>query len=533
MSDGDDDDDVPPVLVTLDNDENVILSQMEVADAQQEQQPQQPERPVQALPPCPVTILSGFLGSGKTTLIQYILRSPDHGKRIAVIENEFGEGLSVESLIARDGVNDNNGEKGGNSLQDLIELPNGCICCTVKDSLVQTLEALIDKRHDLDYILIEASGMANPGPIASVFWLDDELQSRIRLDGIVTIVDAYHIHSQLQETEEANQQVAYADRILINKCDLLDTHGHKGNSKGNSKSTKTTLDQVIASIRAIHPTAPIQTTTYSQIPNLDWILDAQCFGGKDRLQELDRLLNEAPEKVATALIDTEVSPAGDSESDNGHNHDHDHSRESCEHCLKNADGHHGDHANNSHREHHRHTSQVSTMAIQHKGSLDLAKMNTWLAEILWPNQDAPNQVLNAMLDEPDNLQQQQQEEEKEKRPKIDPSQQTIFRIKGILSVQHSDTSLIDDCDVQKYLSKVGTESTSAAATCDSDSTYLDSRRYIVQAVHDLWDIHPASDDLQWTCHEVTAESDRICKLVIIGRSLKQEDLRAGFLSCFG
>ena len=98
-----------------------------------------------AAPPCPVTILSGFLGSGKTTLIQYILRSPDHGKRIAVIENEFGEGLDVESMIARDGANNQ-------SLSDLIELPNGCICCTVKDSLVTTLEILVKKRADLDCI---------------------------------------------------------------------------------------------------------------------------------------------------------------------------------------------------------------------------------------------------------------------------------------------------------------------------------------------------------------------------------------------
>jgi hypothetical protein len=116
------------------------------------------------LPQCPVTILSGFLGSGKTTLVQYILRSPNHKKRIAVIENEFGggQGLAVESLIARDGVDPDD-----NNLSDLIELPNGCVCCTVKDSLVATLENLVTKRKDLDYILIEASGMANPG---KSFW---------------------------------------------------------------------------------------------------------------------------------------------------------------------------------------------------------------------------------------------------------------------------------------------------------------------------------------------------------------------------
>ena len=147
-------------------------------------------------PVVPVTILTGFLGSGKTTLIQYILKSPDHGKKIAVIENEYSgasssaidpeiflpdniksscsprdaerEGLSIETMIARDGTNDS-------SLTDMIELPNGCICCTVKDSLVETLELLLEKKRELDYILIECSGMANPGPIASIFWLDDAL----------------------------------------------------------------------------------------------------------------------------------------------------------------------------------------------------------------------------------------------------------------------------------------------------------------------------------------------------------------------
>ena len=138
--DDDDDDDEPPLLVALDE-----------TEAKADGSTTKPVEASPALPPCPVTILSGFLGSGKTTLIQYILQSPHHGKRIAVIENEFGptEGLNVESMIARDGASNE-------SLQDLIELPNGCVCCTVKDSLVTTLEALVEKkRADLDYILIE------------------------------------------------------------------------------------------------------------------------------------------------------------------------------------------------------------------------------------------------------------------------------------------------------------------------------------------------------------------------------------------
>jgi G3E family GTPase len=185
------------------------------------------------------------LGSGKTTLIQYILKSPNHGKRIAVIENEFGEGLAVKLLIAWDGLDD---QTNASLLIDLLELRNGCICCTVKDSLVAILGLLLEKRLDLDYILVEASGMANPGRIASVFWLDNALEWRLQLDGIVTLVDAYHIVGQLQHTKEAAQQIAYVDQLLINKVDLLQTDDK--------------IKKVENVLQTLHPTAPMQTTTY-------------------------------------------------------------------------------------------------------------------------------------------------------------------------------------------------------------------------------------------------------------------------------
>ncbi|GKY91546.1 hypothetical protein MPSEU_000126500 [Mayamaea pseudoterrestris] len=286
------------------------------------------------LPPCPVTILSGFLGSGKTTLISYILKSPDHGKRIAVIENEFGDGLDVESMIARDGSQNNA------SLQELIELPNGCVCCTVKDSLVSCLENLITKRKDLDYILIECSGMANPGPIASLFWLDDALESRLRLDGIVTLVDAKHIKQQLQETEEAAQQIAFADRVLLNKTDLVES-----------------TSEVRVAIEKIHPTANIKETTYSQVPDLDWILDANCYSA-DRLEELER--------ASGALH------AGQHHGSNGHHHSHDHDDAACSICMT-----HG----------HRHTSDISTISLVESGTIVLIRLDRWLGSILWPNQD--------------------------------------------------------------------------------------------------------------------------------------------------
>jgi G3E family GTPase len=456
------DDDEPPILVNLEDvdDEPPVLVNVESTDADSVPAVVNPQ-PAADLPPCPVTILSGFLGSGKTTLIRYILSSPDHGKRIAVIENEFGDGLSVESLIARDGL-----DPSSNSLQDLIELPNGCICCTVKDDLVTTLESLITKRQDLDYILIEASGMANPGPIAAVFWLDDALESRLRLDGIVTLVDAHHIQVQLEETEEASQQIAYADRLLVNKIDLV-------------QATPNGVDSVLQAIRAIHPTAPIRTTSYSQVPDLEWILDANCFGGMVRHQELDRML----EAVGPVPVQPHAAAAAAAH-DHSHHHDHATEESSCETCRPPV--------------HHKHTSAISTIALSHSGSVDSSKMNAWLAEALWPNQDAEDKVLRAMLEKPN---------ETHALPPQDSKQQRIYRIKGILSVLHNG---VDDID-ERYKTR----------------DKLDTRRHIVQAVHDLWDIHAASDDLQWASDE-----ERTCKVVVIGRHLQSDVLKQGFLACF-
>eukprot|EP00611_Tribonema_gayanum_P020659 TRINITY_DN3812_c0_g1_i3.p1 TRINITY_DN3812_c0_g1~~TRINITY_DN3812_c0_g1_i3.p1 ORF type:complete len:248 (-),score=79.71 TRINITY_DN3812_c0_g1_i3:532-1275(-) len=162
----------------------------------------------------PVTILTGFLGSGKTTLLNYVL-TQDHGKRIAVIENEFGDSMDIEQLIAKDGMD-------GSVLADnLFELRNGCICCTVKDDLVTTLETLLQQRSKFDYIIIETTGLANPGPVAACFWLDDALESALRLDAIITVVDAKNIARYLDESREAALQIAFADRLLLNKSDLV------------------------------------------------------------------------------------------------------------------------------------------------------------------------------------------------------------------------------------------------------------------------------------------------------------------------
>jgi G3E family GTPase len=164
----------------------------------------------------PVTILSGFLGSGKTTLLNHILRT-NHGKRIAVIENEFSQGLGIEGMIAKSGID-------GENLNEFFELNNGCICCGIKESLLSTLEQLMLHKHKFDYIIIETTGLANPGPIISMFWTDDNLDTSLRLDGVVCVVDSCNILTYLETPDlvhDIKMQISYADRILLNKSDLV------------------------------------------------------------------------------------------------------------------------------------------------------------------------------------------------------------------------------------------------------------------------------------------------------------------------
>jgi len=479
-----------------------------------------------SLPVCPVTILSGFLGSGKTTLIQYILKDPHHGKRIAVIENEYGEGLSVENIIARDGV-----DPQSDSLQEFIELPNGCICCTVKDSLVEALENLIARKKDLDYILIEASGMADPGPIASVFWLDDALESRLRLDGIVTIVDAVHILQQLETTEEAARQIVYSDRLIVNKVDLL--HGRQNKEEQ--------LEQVLKTLRRLHPSAPFRMTTYSQIPDLDWILNAHCFGGSARFDELDSLWNTwtlTPKKGGLFPHEDHSIDDGGSDDDNDkkktqqdhhhddHHHHHHHHDHEDDHHDRHHHHHHHDHDHDHHGEHddceechvhtpqeqqqqHKHTDAVTTLAFRYKGSLSLPRLNKWMAEILWPHQDETNIFLMSLLHDPS---------KKEEFLQNQKNIMQIFRIKGVVSVIHDPNEALDSIenDDNYMIPRKG-----------SQQLLSDRRRYIVQAVHDLWEVHPASDNLCFDTNE-----ERMGKVVIIGKYLPAKELEKGFQACF-
>ncbi len=155
----------------------------------------------------PVTVLTGFLGSGKTTLLNRIL-SENHGKRIAVIENEFGEIGIDQALVI-------------NADEEVFEMNNGCICCTVRGDLIRILGNLMKRRDKFDHILVETTGMADPGPVAQTFFVDDEMKDQFSLDGIVTLVDAKHFHLHIEDSNECKEQVAFADVLILNKADLV------------------------------------------------------------------------------------------------------------------------------------------------------------------------------------------------------------------------------------------------------------------------------------------------------------------------
>ncbi len=155
----------------------------------------------------PVTILTGFLGSGKTTLLNRIL-TEEHGKRIAVIENEYGEVGIDQALVI-------------NADEEVFEMSNGCICCTVRGDLIRVLGNLMKRRDKFDYVLVETTGLADPGPVAQTFFMDDELREEFALDGIVTLVDAAHIEQQLGRSDESTEQIAFADVLVLNKTDLV------------------------------------------------------------------------------------------------------------------------------------------------------------------------------------------------------------------------------------------------------------------------------------------------------------------------
>ena len=206
----------------------------------------------------PVTVLTGFLGAGKTTLLNRIL-TESHGKKYAVIVNEFGEeGIDNDLVVDAD--------------EEVFEMNNGCICCTVRGDLIRILSGLMKRADQLDAIIVETTGLADPAPVAQTFFVDQDVASRTKLDAIVTVADAVHLDGQLGAHHEAEEQVAFADVVLLNKTDLVEADG---------------LERVEARIRKINPYAKIIRTAHCAAP-LDEIVGLNAFS-------LDRVLEVEPD----------------------------------------------------------------------------------------------------------------------------------------------------------------------------------------------------------------------------------------------
>jgi len=264
----------------------------------------------------PSTILTGFLGAGKTTLLNRILHE-DHGFKIAVIENEFGEENIDNEILHRD------------TNEQIIEMNNGCICCTVRGDLIVALTNLADKRKSgeisFDHLIIETTGLANPGPVAQTFFVDEYVSNEYMLDAIITVVDAKHGMQQLTQHQEAQRQVGFADKLFISKADLV---------------TPAFVAQLSTRLKQMNPRAPVTTAHFGQIPIKD-VLDIRGFNLNDKLTIDADFLHEQEE--------------------HGHDHVHD---EHCEH------------------DHHHHLDDISAFVFKSQRPFNAALLDEYLSGII-------------------------------------------------------------------------------------------------------------------------------------------------------
>lgn len=279
----------------------------------------------------PSTILTGFLGAGKTTLLNRILQE-QHGLRIAVIENEFGQENIDNEILVQD------------PSEQIVEMNNGCICCTVRGDLIVALTNLAKKREagelNFDRVVIETTGLANPGPVAQTFFVDEEVGSHYLLDAVVTVVDARHAMDQLDRHEEAQRQVGFADKILLSKTDLVDAAA---------------LEALKARIRRINPRAPISTSDFGRAP-IGEVLDLRGFNLNDKL-ELD------PDFLAA----------------DEHDHDHDHKHgPGCGH-----DHEHTEACGHGHDHHHsHHTDDIAAFVFKSERAFDPERLDQFLGSMV-------------------------------------------------------------------------------------------------------------------------------------------------------
>src|SRR4029078_7952119 len=264
----------------------------------------------------PAVILTGFLGAGKTTLINRILTA-DHGRRIAVIVNEFGAvGIDHHLLLSSD--------------QEVVQMNNGCVCCTVRGDLMRSLFQLMEHRSKFDTVIIETTGLAEPAPVAQSLYGDEQFRREFTLDGVVTVVDAKYISDQLEQSAESGEQIAFADLILLNKTDL---------------STPEQLDEVEKKIAGLNKGAKIPRTRNSEM-DLEPIFNV-ASASQDLSEKIDQLAH-----------------------DDGHEHHHDH------------DNHHDHHHHHHHHNRAPHLQGISTVCIVEAGPLSGNKVSLWFRSLL-------------------------------------------------------------------------------------------------------------------------------------------------------
>jgi G3E family GTPase len=287
----------------------------------------------------PATILTGFLGAGKTTLLKRVL-SESHGQKIAVIENEFGEeNIDNEILVA-------------DTTEQIMQLSNGCVCCTIREDLRSTLAELAEKRRKgeltFDRVVIETTGLADPGPVAQTFFMDDEIAESYLLDSILTLVDAKHANQQLDTRQEARRQVGFADQIFISKSELVD---------------EPALEALTHRIKHMNPRAPHRRVHFGDVPIKD-VFDQRGFNLNAKLD-----------------IDPEFLKANDHDHKHGHGHDHAHDH---------AHDAHDDHSHHHHAEgeacdhphHHHHDDDVKSFVYRADKPFNPAKLEDFLGAIV-------------------------------------------------------------------------------------------------------------------------------------------------------
>ncbi len=285
----------------------------------------------------PATILTGFLGAGKTTLLKRVL-SEAHGQKIAVIENEFGEENIDNEILVSD------------TSEQIIQMNNGCVCCTIREDLRTTLADLAAKRRKgelhFDRVVIETTGVADPGPVAQTFFMDDEIAESYLLDSVLTLVDAKHADATLDDRQEARRQIGFADQIFISKSELV---------------PEADLKALMHRIKHMNPRAPQTKVHFGEVP-IAAVFDLKGFNLNAKLE-----------------IDPDFLNAGAGHGPHDHDHDHDHEHgEHCDH-PSHQQGHGQEH---EHGHHHAHDDDVKSFVFRSKKAFNPAKLEDFLGAIV-------------------------------------------------------------------------------------------------------------------------------------------------------